>query len=61
MKNIDQARIHFEKAAAIYRELHSTAYDAILEIEQFKICHLHHNDRNILSRNKQDYYFIFNI
>jgi len=34
MKNIDQAKIHFEKAAAIYRELHSSTYDAVLEIEQ---------------------------
>jgi tetratricopeptide (TPR) repeat protein len=34
MKNIDQARIHFEKAAAIYRELHSSTYEVVLEIEQ---------------------------
>jgi len=33
--NVDQARIHLEKAAAIYRQLYSPTYEIVLEIETF--------------------------
>jgi hypothetical protein len=34
MGNMDQARIHFDKAIEIYRQIHSSTHETVVEIEK---------------------------